>query len=63
MKKIQRQYIIAERGQETAVVMPLKEYEELLEDLYDIAIIAERKDESTVPFEKILKRLKSDGRL
>ncbi len=55
------QYLVDESGQKTAVVLPLEEYEELLEDLHDLAVIAERRDEYTVDFEELKKRLKSDG--
>ncbi len=51
------QYIVDEQGQKTAVVLPLKEYEELLEDLHDLAVIAERKDEPTFDFEEVKKHL------
>ena len=61
MKRVQPKYIIDESGQKTAVVIPLKEYEELLEDLHDLAIIAERRDEPTVSFDELKKRLKADG--
>ena len=63
MKKFQEQYIIDEKGQKTAVILPVKEYEELLEDLHDLAIIAERRDESTISHEELKKRLKKDGLL
>ncbi len=35
----------------------MKEYEELLEDLHDLAVIAERKDEPTTSMEELKKRL------
>jgi len=41
----------------------VEEYEELLDDIHDLAVIAERKDEPTVDFEELKKRLKSDGLL
>jgi len=63
MKKFQGQYIVDERGQKTAVVLPIEEYEELLEDLHDLAIVAERRDEPTITFEELKKRLKRDGLL
>jgi PHD/YefM family antitoxin component YafN of YafNO toxin-antitoxin module len=63
MKKFQEQYIVDERGQKTAVVIPIEEYEELLEDLHDLAIVAERRDESTITFQELKKRLKKDGLL
>lgn len=63
MSKNQEQYIIDKKGQKTAVVLPVKEYEELLEDLHDLAIIAERKDEPTISFAELKKKLKKDGLL
>ncbi|MBU4445595.1 MAG: hypothetical protein L6422_01310 [Candidatus Marinimicrobia bacterium] len=63
MGKIQQQYIINEKGQKTAVVLPLEEYEELLEDIHDLAIIAERRDEPAISFDELKKRLKEDGLL
>jgi len=61
MGKIQTQYLVDESGQKTAVVIPVEEYEELLEDIHDLAVIAERKDEPTISFEDLKKRLKADG--
>jgi PHD/YefM family antitoxin component YafN of YafNO toxin-antitoxin module len=63
MGKIQAQYLIDEQGQKTSVVIPVEEYEELLEDLHDLAVIAERKDEPTISFNELKKRLKADGLL
>ncbi len=61
MRKFQEQYIVDENGQKTAVVLPVEEYEELLEDLHDLAIIAERRDEPTIAFEELKKQLKEYG--
>ena len=63
MRKFQEQYIVDEKGQKTAVVLPVEEYEELLEDLHDLAIIAERRDEPAIPFGELKKRLEEDGLL
>lgn len=63
LKKSQEQYIVDENGRKTAVVLPVKEYQELLEDLHDLAVIAERRDEPTTSFEELKKRLKEDGLL
>jgi PHD/YefM family antitoxin component YafN of YafNO toxin-antitoxin module len=51
------QYLIDENGNKTAVVLPVEEFEELLEDLHDLAIIAERKDEPTISLEELEKKL------
>jgi PHD/YefM family antitoxin component YafN of YafNO toxin-antitoxin module len=57
------QYLVDESGQKTAVVLSMDEYEELLEDIHDLAIIAERKDEPTTNFNDLKKRLEADGLL
>ena len=61
MRKLREQYVVNEKGEKTAVLLPLKEYEELLEDIHDLATIAERRDEPTVSFEALKKRLKKNG--
>jgi hypothetical protein len=57
------QFIIDESGKKTAIILSVEDYEELLEDIHDLAIIAERKNEPTVSFEELKKRLKTDGLL
>ncbi len=44
------QYIVDEKGERTAVILPVGEYQEILEDLHDFAVIAERREEPTVAF-------------
>ena len=61
MAKFQEKYIVDEKGQKTAVVLPIEEYEELLEDIHDLAVIAERREEPSISFEELKKRLKKDG--
>ncbi len=56
-------YLIDESGQKTAVVLTVEDYEELLEDIHDLAVIAERKDEPTINFDELKKRLVADGLL
>ncbi len=63
MERKVAQYVVDEKGKRTAVILPVEEYEELLEDLHDLAIIAERQEEPTVPFEKLKQKLKKDGLL
>lgn len=58
MRKFQEQYIVDEKGQKTAVIIPVKEYKELLEDVHDLAIIGERRDEPTITFEELKKKLR-----
>ena len=55
------QYLTDERGEKTAVVLPISEYEKLLEDLDDLAVVAERRDEPVIPHEQFVSELKRDG--
>ena len=57
------QYITDDQGNRVSVVLPVDEYQELIEDLEDLATVAERRDEETVSHEDVLKALKSDGKL
>ena len=52
-------YIVDENGRKQSVVLPIKEYQELLEDLADLALIAERKDEPTVSLDSVKDRIKA----
>lgn len=61
MDKLHEQFIVDNSGKKIAVVLPLENYEELLEDLHDLAIIAERKDETTISFDELKKGLKKGG--
>ena len=54
------QFIVDESGIKKAIILPMEDYEELLEDIHDLAVIAERKDEPTISFEDLKKRLKAD---
>jgi len=63
MAKLQERYIVDQKGKKTAVVLPMEEYEELLEDLHDLAVIAERRDEPTIPLDELKRRLKKNGLL
>ena len=57
------QYLTDETGNKTAVVLPLTDYEKLLEDLDDLAAIAERREEPTIPHEQFKAELRRDGLL
>jgi len=57
------QYLKDESGKKTFVVLSVKEYEALLEDLHDLAVIAERRDEPTMSLEQFERELETDGRI
>jgi len=41
--------------------MSIERFNQLLEDIHDLAVIAERKDEPTIPHQEVYEILKSDG--
>ena len=55
------QYLTNEKGKKTAVVLPVADYEKLLEDLDDLAVIAERREEGTIPHDEFKKQVKRKG--
>ena len=59
--RIKEQFVVDGEGRRKAVILPMEEYEELIEDLHDLAVVAERQNEETLPMEEIKKRLKSRG--
>ncbi|MFH1732742.1 MAG: type II toxin-antitoxin system Phd/YefM family antitoxin [Planctomycetota bacterium] len=58
-----RRFVVDSDGKKTAVILPVKEYEHLLEDLHDLAVVAERREEKPVSLEDMKRRLADDGLL
>lgn len=56
-------YINDENGDKSAVILSISEFENLLEDLKDLAIVAERRDEETVSHDDEVKKVKQNGKL
>jgi len=52
--------LLMERGKKADIV-PVEEYEKLIEGLHGLAVIAERGDGSTVPLDEIIEKLKKNG--
>ncbi|MCP5048469.1 MAG: hypothetical protein GY940_14965 [bacterium] len=55
------EYITDEKGQKKSVILPISDFQELIEDIEDLATAAERRDEATLSHEELLKELKKDG--
>jgi hypothetical protein len=55
------QYLTDEQGERTAVLLPIAAYQKLLEDLDDLAVVAERREEPTIPHDQFVTELKRDG--
>ena len=57
MKKLKERYVINTEGKKTDVIISVSDYDRLLEDLHDLAVIAERREEILVSMNGMKKRL------
>ena len=53
----QTNYITSPSGREKGVILSIREYQRLLEDLHDLSVIAERRDESPISLDEMKGRL------
>jgi hypothetical protein len=49
------QFIVDAKGKKIAVILSMPRYRKLLEDLHDLAVIAERREEKPISLEEIRK--------
>jgi hypothetical protein len=61
MSVVQEQFVIDSRGKKKGVLLSLRQYQKLMEDLHDLAVVAERRKEKPVSLEAMKRRLKKDG--
>ena len=62
-KTLNPQYVLDKSGKTAFVVLPVEEYESLLEDLRDLGAIAERRGEQKISLAEFERELAADGRL
>ncbi|NQU04485.1 MAG: hypothetical protein HQ568_00220 [Calditrichaeota bacterium] len=61
-----RQYIVDEKGDRVGIVLDIETYRqmmELLEDAFDVQLINETLGEPTIPWAKVKKSLRQEGKL
>jgi len=63
IKKLEIEYVTNRAGEKTAVIVPIDNFEELMEDIEDLAAAAERREEPVITHEQLLTELKQDGLL
>ncbi len=63
MKTTKHEYVVDNHGRKKAVVVPLAEYRRMMEDLHDLALVAERREERPISLDEMRRRLKSRGLL
>ncbi len=56
-------FVTDDKGRKRAVILDIKVYRELLEDLEDLRLLAERRNEATSSLEEVEERLKAHGLL
>ena len=61
IKRFRLRYVTDRKGKKTEIKMKVKDFEELLEDLNDMSIVAERRDEETVVHKDLVRNLKQNG--
>jgi PHD/YefM family antitoxin component YafN of YafNO toxin-antitoxin module len=57
------QFLTDDDGQKVAVVIPIKDYEDLMEDVADLATVAERRDDERISLDEVKQQLNADGLL
>ncbi|PYS87535.1 MAG: hypothetical protein DMF62_12195 [Acidobacteria bacterium] len=57
------QYVIDSAGNKTAVIVPIEDYEEFLEDRYFNRAAEENKDEPNRPLEDVVNELRDSGEI
>jgi hypothetical protein len=57
------QYVVNDHARKTAVILPAKVYDKMLQDIHDLAIVAERRREGTISLADMKKRMKKSGLL
>ena len=63
MKAVRERYVVNTSGKKTGVILSVKRYQRLMEDLHDLAVVAERREEAPVSLQEMTRRLKEDGLL
>ena len=53
-------YITNDNGEKMSVILSMEEFENMLEDIEDLAMVAERKDEESTSHQDFIEELKND---
>ena len=63
IEQLHPQFIIDEKAQRKSVILPISGFQELMHDLEDLAVVAERRKESTTNHADFIEELKSSSTL
>ncbi|MGE4169255.1 MAG: hypothetical protein AB7F28_00860 [Candidatus Margulisiibacteriota bacterium] len=57
------QFVLDADGNRAFVVLPIESYETLMEDLEDLAVVAERREDEKISYDKFREQLKAHGKI
>ena len=57
------QYVVDREGKKLGVILSFERYQQIREDLHDLAVFAERRGEESISLEEMKRRLTEDGLL
>ncbi len=59
MEKMKLRYITDKKGRKREVILSIRDFRAIIEDLEDLAIAAERRDEEEIDHTELLKKIKA----
>lgn len=62
MSAHREQFVVDEQGKRRGVILSVSYYQRMLEDLHDLAVVAERKNEAPISLAEMKRRMKNQGR-
>jgi hypothetical protein len=63
MSTTQEQYVVDTNRKKMSVILSLKRYQRLMEDLHDLAVVAESREEKAISLEEMKRRIEHAGTL
>jgi len=63
MSVVKQRHVTGRKGKTARVVLSRRRYERLMEDVHDLVVVAERRDEPSISLEDMKKRLRRRGLL
>lgn len=58
---VEQQFIVDTKGKKTGIILSLRRYRRIMEDLHDLAVVAERRAEKPVSLQEMRRRLEKDS--
>jgi hypothetical protein len=57
------QYVVDAKGKKKGVILSIERYEQMTENLHDLAVVAERREEDCISLDEMKQRLSQNGEL